>query len=146
MRIELRIAAKKRKKKLTLVDKANVLETSRLWRRKVTEISTSYPEVIFECLYIDNAVVQMMINPTSFDVILTENMFGDILASQGSVLVGSIGLLPSASIGIDNAMFAPFHGSYMNLHLTSTMLMENGRLKEKVFRLILKLYKTLNWF
>lgn len=105
-------AAKKRRGKLTLVDKAHVMETSRLWRRVVTNIAESYPEVEFDSMYIDNASMLMTLDPTTFDVILTENLFGDILSAQCNVLIGSSGLLPSASVGVKNAMFEPIHGSY----------------------------------
>lgn len=104
--------SQQRKKKLTLIDKANVLETSRLWRRVVKEVALAYPDVSVDFLFVDNAAMQLILNPGQFDVILTENMFGDILSDEASVITGSLGLLPSASIGNGSAMFEPIHGSY----------------------------------
>ncbi|WP_457611455.1 3-isopropylmalate dehydrogenase [Lutibacter sp.] len=105
-------AASIRRKKLTLVDKANVLETSRLWRKRVLEIAKDYPAIKLEFLFVDNAAMQLILNPKQFDIILTENMFGDILSDEASVISGSIGLLASASIGEYTALFEPIHGSY----------------------------------
>lgn len=101
-----------RNRKLTLVDKANVLETSRLWRETIQKISKDYPQVSVDFLFVDNAAMQILLHPKNFDVILTDNMFGDILSDEASVISGSIGLLPSSSIGDKNALFEPIHGSF----------------------------------
>ncbi|MEC8265331.1 MAG: 3-isopropylmalate dehydrogenase [Pseudomonadota bacterium] len=108
--------AKARSKKLCSVDKANVLESTELWRNVVTEVSKNYPDVELSHMYVDNASMQLVRNPKQFDVIVTTNMFGDILSDCASMLTGSLGMLPSASIGAKksnkcNAMYEPVHGS-----------------------------------
>ena len=104
--------ASKRSKKLCSVDKANVLETTELWRRVVTEIADDYPDVELSHMYVDNAAMQLVRDPKQFDVIVTGNIFGDILSDQASMLTGSIGMLPSASLDENNkGMYEPSHGS-----------------------------------
>jgi 3-isopropylmalate dehydrogenase len=135
-------SARKRRKKLTLVDKSNVLETSRLWRKVVQEIAKDYADVKVDFLFVDNAAMQIILNPKQFDVILTENMFGDILSDEASVITGSLGLLPSASMGTGSALFEPIHGSYpqaagkdianpLGSILSAAMLLDHFELNEE---------------
>lgn len=103
--------AKLRRGRLTSVDKANVLATSRLWRRTAAKVAEAYPEVELKNLYVDNCAMQLAINPAQFDVIVTGNLFGDILSDEAAVVGGSIGMLPSASIGTSTSLYEPIHGS-----------------------------------
>lgn len=135
-------AAQNRKKKLTLIDKSNVLETSRLWRKTVTEIAKEYKDVTVEYLYADNAAMKLILKPKEFDVILADNLFGDLFSDEASVISGSIGVLASSSIGKENALFAPVHGTYSEAKgkdianplasiLSAAMLLEHLGLQEE---------------
>ncbi|NLY25914.1 MAG: 3-isopropylmalate dehydrogenase [Bacteroidales bacterium] len=104
--------AGQRRKKLTVVDKANVIATSRLWRQIAQEMAPQYPDIETDYLFVDNAAMRIIQWPRSFDVLVTENLFGDILTDEASVITGSMGLLPSASIGLHTSLFEPIHGSY----------------------------------
>ena len=104
-------AAQKRRKKVCSVDKANVLEVSQFWRETVEEVAKDYPDVTLSHMYVDNAAMQLVRDPKQFDVILTGNIFGDILSDEASMISGSIGLLPSASVGGDVGLYEPIHGS-----------------------------------
>lgn len=134
--------ARERRKQLTVVDKANVIATSRLWRQIAQEIGPQYPDVKLEFMFVDNAAMQIIQRPTAFDVIVTENLFGDILTDEASVISGSLGMLPSASVGAKVALFEPIHGSYpqaagknianpMATILSAAMLLEHVGLKEE---------------
>ncbi len=103
--------ARGRRKNLLSVDKANVLESTELWRSVVTEVSRDYPDVTLKHMYVDNCAMQLIRNPSQFDVIVTTNLFGDILSDEAAMLTGSIGMLPSASLGAGKALYEPIHGS-----------------------------------
>jgi 3-isopropylmalate dehydrogenase len=104
-------AARKRRKKVMSVDKANVLESSELWRRVVIDVHKQYPDIELSHIYVDNCAMQLVRNPKQFDVMVTTNMFGDILSDEAAMLTGSIGMLPSASVGAKTGMYEPIHGS-----------------------------------
>jgi len=147
-------AAQKRNKKLTLIDKANILESSRLWRKFVTAMASQYPDVALHFMFVDNAASQLILNPNQFDVILTDNMFGDIISDEASVIAGSVGLLASASVGDRFCMFDPIHSSYVRATgkgianpiaaiLSAAMLLEHFQLKEEAMAVHTAVEKAL---
>ncbi len=103
--------ARRRRKKVTSVDKANVLESSQLWRKVVTKVHERFPDITLDHRYVDDCAMQLIRNPKQFDVVVTTNLFGDILSDEAAMLTGSIGMLPSASIGANHALYEPVHGS-----------------------------------
>lgn len=107
--------ARQRRRRVTSVDKANVLETSQLWRQVVIDVARRHPDIQLDHLYVDNCAMQLILQPNRFDVIVTENMFGDILSDEGGAVVGSLGLLPSASLGEGPGLYEPVHGSAPDL-------------------------------
>ncbi|WP_024790037.1 3-isopropylmalate dehydrogenase [Lebetimonas sp. JH292] len=152
--------AMKRNKRVTSIDKANVLEVSEFWREIVEEIAKEYPEVSLNHMYVDNAAMQIVRNPKQFDIILTGNIFGDILSDESSMIIGSIGLLPSASIGGKVGLFEPIHGSAPDIAgkgianpiatiLSAAMMMEYlnelnaaGRIKKAIKKVLALGYRT----
>lgn len=155
--------ARNRRKKLTSVDKANVLESGRLWRETVTRLAKEYPDVELEHMYVDNCAMQLVRAPKQFDVIVTENTFGDILTDQASMISGSIGMLPSASIGGKVGLYEPSHGSAPDIAgqdkanplatiLSAAMMLEYGfkqhqaaeDIKKAVDRVLKKGYRTVD--
>ncbi len=147
--------AQKRRQKVTVVDKANVLETSRLWREVVNQVALDFPQVTLEFMYVDNASMQLMKKPTAFDVILTENMFGDILSDEASVITASLGMIPSASIGTKTALFEPIHGSYpkaagknianpLGAILAAAMMLDYWHLEKEALSVFQAVEKSLN--
>lgn len=129
--------ALKRNRKVTVIDKANVLATSRLWRETAIETAALYKDITMDFMFVDNAAMKLIQNPSCFDVIVTENMFGDILSDEASVITGSLGMLPSASVGLSTSVFEPIHGSYYQAAgknianpvatiLSAAMLLETG--------------------
>ncbi len=133
--------AGKRRKKLTVVDKANVLETSRLWRETIQNMEKDYSDIEVEYMFVDNAAQQIIKNPTRFDVIVTENMFGDILTDEASVISGSLGMLPSASLGLKTSLFEPIHGSFpkaagQNIANPTGIILSAAMLLEEAFEMV----------
>ena len=132
--------AGKRRKKLTLVDKANVLASSRLWRETAQEMAKDFQDIKLEYMFVDNAAMQIIQWPKQFDVMVTENLFGDILSDESSVISGSLGILPSASVGDQNALFEPIHGSYpqaagKNIANPVAMILSGSMMFEYAFKL-----------
>lgn len=147
--------AMKRNKRLCAVDKANVLGTSRLWREVMQELTPQYPKVEVDYMFVDNAAMQLIQWPKKFDVMVTENMFGDILSDEASVITGSMGMLPSASIGLHTSVFEPIHGSYPQAAgknianpcatiLSAAMLLDSLNLTEEAEAVRLAVSDSLN--